>query len=94
MYHHLRQVSAKWDDIGRELGVSLDFRNGLEQGGTHPEKKLEMILNNWIQSQCSTVTWEVLIKVLTEKLQLTSLAQQIKTELEGIVCISRNIESC
>ncbi len=94
MYHHLRQVSAKWDDIGRELGVSLDFRNGLEQGGTHQEKKLEMILNNWILSQCSTVTWEALIKVLTENLQLATIAQQIKTELEGIVCISRNIESC
>ncbi len=83
MYHHLKPVSAKWDEIGRELCVSLDFRSGLEQGMT-PEKKLEMILNKWIESQCSTVTWESLIKVLTEKLQLVTLAQQIKTELEGI----------
>ncbi len=86
VYHHLKQVSAKWDDIGRELCVSFDFRCGLKQDDT-PEKKLENILDKWIDSQCSDVSWDALIKVLTEKLQLTRIAQEIKTELEGIVSL-------
>ncbi len=82
VFRHLKPISANWDDIGRELCVPLNFRIGLEQDT--PEKKLEIILDKWINSKCSNVTWEALIKVLTEKLQLTGIAQRIKTELEGM----------
>ena len=91
VYLHLKQVSSKWDDIGRELGVSLDFRKSLKQDCsiTSDNARLESILDKWIQSKGNSVSWEALIEILKE-LQLVKIAQQIEAKLlvvEGIISL-------
>ena len=48
--------------------MKYDFRQGLLQQGvmTSNEDKLEAVLNNWIETHCSEVSWDNLIQVLTE----------------------------
>ena len=48
--------------------MEYDFRQGLLQQGvmTSDEDKLEAVLNNWIETCCSEVSWDNLTQVLTE----------------------------
>ena len=48
--------------------MKYDFRQSLLKQGvmTSDEDKLEAVLNNWIETHCSKVSWNNLIQVLTE----------------------------
>ena len=58
--------------------MKYDFRQGLLQQGvmTSNEDKLEAVLNNWIETHCSEVSWDNLIQVLTE-LEFNDIVQRI-----------------
>ena len=47
--------------------MKYDFRQSLLKQGvmTNDEDKLEAVLNNWIETCCSEVSWDNLIQVLT-----------------------------
>lgn len=69
--------SSKWDDIGRGLGVSVNDREILHYDNSRTaEKKLECVIDSWIQSQCSPVTWYNFIQVL-KKLGYQDIISQI-----------------
>ena len=54
------------------------FRQGVM---TNSEAKLEAVLNTWIETHCSEVSWDNLIQVLTE-LELTDIVRDVKRFLQ------------
>ncbi len=73
----LQDKSSRWDDIGRVLKVSYDYRQTLrgEDGN-----KLERVLYKWIESKCSEVSWSHLINSL-EDLELCDSADKVRRHL-------------
>ena len=83
MFGLLKQQSFNWDSIGEGLGVSYGFRQCCLKEGimTSEQQKLEAVLNNWIESECSEVSWDYLMEVLI-KLDLTCPASDMKKYLQ------------
>ena len=78
VYGLLKEKSSRWDDIGQALGISYNDRQII--GNNENCIKLEAVLNKWIESKCSDVSWSHLIKTLKE-LQLCDLADEVKKHL-------------
>ena len=59
--------------------MKYDFRQSLLQQGvmTSNEDWLEAVLNNWIVTHCSEVSWDNLIQVLTE-LEFIDIVQDVR----------------
>ena len=78
----LKQKSSKWDEIGGGLKVCYDFRQcQLKQGMmTDAQQRLEAVLNKWIESECSEVSWNHLIRVLID-IKLVDVAEKVKSYL-------------
>ena len=57
--------SDRWDEFGIELRVSLETRDSLRHDVTLGNRsRLDRVVMKWIQSQCSPVTWENIIRTL------------------------------
>ena len=69
--------------IGGHLGVEFGFREGLLRDGVQRtnDNKLEAVLNNWIETHCSEVSWDNLIQVLTE-LELNDIVRDVRSFLQ------------
>ena len=76
-YSLTRCRSSKWNDLGRMLKVSYDYREHLHMRIMSEEDKLEAVLHKWIESECSPVTWSNLIHAL-ENIQLMDVARDVK----------------
>ena len=78
----LKSKSNDWDDFARELEVEDKVRSDLRINmALSSENKLEQVLNNWIDSECSAVTWEKILEVL-ESLETRRLAREVKNYLK------------
>ena len=78
----LKSKSNDWDDFARELEVDDKVRGDLRINmALSSENKLEQVLNNWIDSECSAVTWEKILEVL-ESLETRRLAREVKNYLK------------
>ncbi len=79
VYDCLQKVSHRWDDIGRELGVPLNYRKGLRMVGASStnDGKLEEVLDKWIESKSTPVSWETFTDML-RKLDLNNIADEIQ----------------
>ena len=72
-------MSHQWNDIGRDLGVALGFRQGLQADQSRSnDDKLEIIIAKWKESQCSEVSWKNLMEVLAT-LEYYETAGEVKT---------------
>ena len=61
----VRNTSSSWFDIGSELHVPLNVREGLRKDiSLSDDAKLEKILNEWIKFETVDVTWETILKAL------------------------------
>ena len=60
--------SHDWHVIGGHLGVEFGFCESLQRDGVQRtnDNKLETVLNNWIETHCSEVSWDNLIQVMTQ----------------------------
>jgi len=60
--------SADWNAIGRQLGVSLNYRNGLKRDVviSSIDEKLENMIHQWAESKPDDVTWSTVKRVLSE----------------------------
>ena len=78
----LKPKSYDWHVIGGHLGVDFGFREGLLRDGVQKtnEEKLEAVLNYWIETHCSEVSWNNLIQVLTE-LEFINIVQDVRSFL-------------
>ena len=85
VYRLLKTKCCRWDAIGRELAVPLSYRDELRQEGltTSNESKLERLLNHWLETECSEVSWDHLIKVLQE-LQWNDSLREVHKFLEDV----------
>ena len=63
--------------------MDFGFREGLlRDGGLRTnDNKLEAVLNNWIKTHCSEVSWSNLIQVLTE-LKFIDIARDVRGFLQ------------
>ncbi len=77
VYRQLRRVSVEWNAIGRELGISYDYREELRRrSDLSKEDRLEMILIKWKQSECSEISWDNIINVLKD-LEFNDVAKNV-----------------
>ena len=66
-YDLIESHSAKWNELGRKLNVSHDFRRTLRNDPKLSDKdRLEEILQKWIESDSedAPATWSFLIEAL------------------------------
>ena len=87
-------ISAHWDDIGRELGVSYNQRQILKNEGTMSTaaSKLETVLMKWVESECSDVTWSKVIQVLSI-LRFNDLMESTKLFLKREDILDKYLEN-
>ncbi len=78
VYDLLKDKSDKWNDIGEALGISYNDRQIIRNNVDG--NKLEAVLNKWIESKCSEVSWNHLIKTL-EELKLCDSADKLRNHL-------------
>ena len=65
MFDVVRNISSSWYDIGSELHVPLNVREGLKKDESlSNEAKLEKTLNEWIKFETSDVTLKTILKAL------------------------------
>ena len=69
--------SAKWNDIGRALNISHNYRKQLRNEVSCDKDKLEDVLQKWIETESVPVTWSSLIQALKE-VELRDVVQAIK----------------
>ena len=61
----MTKLSSSWHDIGGRLRVPIGERQSLLQNTTiSNDGKLEKILDVWISSQPSDVTWKMILDML------------------------------
>lgn len=74
----LRNASAIWDDIGRELEIERNYRKQLRTDPTmSADSKLERVLEKWIEGMTCEVTWQKMIDVLS-RLDRKDIAKDVK----------------
>ena len=57
----LANVSAHWQKIGLALAVSSNELEKIQQGLDSAEVKLSKVINTWINTKSSPITWENII---------------------------------
>ena len=85
VYKLLKGDSSSWDDIGRELSVPRNFRQGLSKNVTFSENgKLEEVLAKWLEcnSSKSPATFGTLIEAL-KSLKKNKLVENIQDYLSS-----------
>ena len=81
VYRQLKKESTNWNEFGRALRVSLNFRDELRNDGSlSNDDRLEKMLHEWSKSECSEVSWDKIIEVLKE-LDHNSMATEVKNYL-------------
>ena len=62
----VKGISAQWYDLGRELNISLNARDNLQQNiAFSPDTKLEKIIQFWIEGETKPPTRGVLKDALS-----------------------------
>ena len=88
----VRNISSSWFDIGCELHVPLNVREGLKKDmSLSDEAKLEKILNEWIKFETSDVTWKTILKVL-QALRRRDIVREALKYLERPAIYSKYIK--
>ena len=88
----VRNISSSWFDIGSELHVPLNVREGLKKDlSLSDEAKLEKIHNEWIKFETSDVTWKSILKVL-QALRRRDIVREALKYLERPVIYSKYIK--
>ena len=64
----MANISYQWYVIGTALRVSDDVLNGLQKSPEDNKFKLIQVINTWLTSQPSPITWKTVISALEGKL--------------------------
>lgn len=76
VFNLLRNKSAEWDDIGRELGVEHNDRQSLLRDVRYVDSgRLEAVLNLWLES-ARAPTWDQFIAAM-KKLKYNDIIDSI-----------------
>ena len=60
----LADINDKWHEIGLSLRVGSDVLNGLTSEKVENIIKLDKILQSWIETESSPVTWDTMIAAI------------------------------
>ena len=92
VFEVVRNISSSWFDIGCELHVPLNIREGLKKDmSLSNEAKLEKILNEWIKFETSDVTWKTILKAL-DALRRRDIVREALNYLERPAIYSKYIK--
>ena len=81
VYRQLKKESISWNEFGRELGLSIGFRDELRKDiSLSNGDRLEKVLCKWSESECSEVSWGTIIEMLKD-LDYNSMAKDVKDYL-------------
>ena len=85
VFNLFKGKAYQWNDIGREFGVPFGYREELTMEGvmSNADSKLEKVVWKWVESECSDVTWNTVIKVL-KKLKYDDLMEATKDILKAL----------
>ena len=64
MLNLLAPAAARWEEIGSGLKVAPGAIESLQQSNKRPINKLSEVLQTWMDTWSSPVTWENIIKVV------------------------------
>ena len=78
---HLTCVSAKWYEMGGLLGVDSNTLDGLYSANSSNDVKLSKMLQNWLDNEPTSVTWENILRILEGPLEKKSVADKIRKSL-------------
>ena len=73
MYHILEQVSGKWRDIGREVGVPAKILQVLQDANFPPQQCCNKVIEEWLMYSGDEPSWYS----LTEALRRLDMKQEI-----------------
>ena len=83
VYRQLRKASSCWNAFGRELGLSVNYRDELRRDSSlSNDDRLEKVLCKWSESECSEVSWDTILKMLKE-LEFIKMAKEVKEYLHS-----------
>lgn len=71
--------SARWGEFARQLGLSYNDRKLLYNEPIQADQRLEKVIDKWIQSMCSPVTWDK----LTDVMKIMGLQDVVDVIVEG-----------
>ena len=62
----LKPNAYEWDNIGLGLSVPFGYREELRRQGVMSTSttKLDSVIHEWMETECSEVTWNTIFKVL------------------------------
>ncbi len=88
-FNILRNKSANWDDIGRELEVSTNDQEGLRKNMAYSDfARLEAVLSKWLEQGGATSTWGQLMEAL-KVLRYKDAAEEVEKFLRTIEAIKK-----
>jgi len=64
VYHILKQVSGKWRDIGRELGIPGKMLQVLQNANLPPDQCSNKVIEEWLMYSGDEPSWYSLTEVL------------------------------
>ena len=73
VYPILQQVSGKWRDIGRELGVPGRMLQALQDANLPPDQCISKVIEEWLMYSGDEPSWYS----LTEALRRLNMQQEI-----------------
>ena len=73
VYHILKQVSGKWRDVGKELGVSEKMLQALQDANLPPDQCCSKVIEEWLMYSGDEPSWYS----LTEALRRLNMQQEI-----------------
>ena len=85
--------SSDWNDLGRTLQVSHNYRKQLRKEASSDKDKLEDMLEKWMETESVPVTWSSLIEAL-EAIELMDLVRAVKDFLKTPKAIRTYSKSC
>ena len=60
----LANIDNKWHEIGLSLKVANNVLNGLASENSTNILKLDQVLQSWIETESSPVTWDIIITAI------------------------------
>ena len=79
----LAGMSHMWQEIGLALNVESNFLHGLSSSSDSNEVKLANVIEYWMNTQSSPITWETVISAIESPIvgQNKSKADEIRHHL-------------
>ena len=71
----------RWNEIGIYLKVRMNVLKGLQHKPCSNAVKLAEVINTWIDSRSSPVTWETVISAIEQGIKIVTKANEIRCYL-------------